>query len=62
MELYFRCICGEEGDLHVLLLHHLAGLPHIVSKHSSAGEPPGALTVAAHTLSRRLWLLSSGFT
>ena len=26
MQMYFRCICGEEGDLHVLLLHHLEGL------------------------------------
>ena len=25
--MYFWCICGEEGDLRVLLLHHLEGLP-----------------------------------
>ena len=24
--MYFWCICGEEGDLHILLLHHLEGL------------------------------------
>ena len=23
--MYFCCICGEEGDLHVLLLCHLEG-------------------------------------
>ena len=26
MQMYFWCICGEEGDLHVLLLRHLEGL------------------------------------
>ena len=27
----FLCICGEEGDLHILLLCHLEGLPTILS-------------------------------
>ena len=29
--MYFWCICGEEGDLHVLLLRHLEGLSLIKS-------------------------------
>ena len=29
--MYFWCICGEEGDLNLLLLHHLEGPPQTES-------------------------------
>ena len=29
--MYFWCVCGEESDLHVLLLHHLEGPPIFLS-------------------------------
>ena len=25
--MYFWCVCGEEGDVHISLLHHLEGFP-----------------------------------
>ena len=37
--MYFCCICGEEGDLHVLLLHHLEGLPPTVCLLIEAFSP-----------------------
>ena len=35
--MYFSCICGEGGDLHVLLLRYLDGLLHIFLIISALG-------------------------
>ena len=36
--MYFWCICGEEGNLRILLLHHLEVLPTLGSLNNQLGQ------------------------
>ena len=45
MWMYFLCICGEEGDLHVLLFLHLEGLPHCIVPDTDLYSETPSITI-----------------